>query len=565
MSTTEVKILGDGAFAGAAANVSSYSVQEYGTPLSLTDLGAGVPSISFSVLEDTGFDGSVLLPGQRFELSDPYSGSQHGIIDGGSSNNGYELQVSASGALLPLVSSRSVPAFSGTLGSALISYFAVCGITSGFQLDPDISAKPVDLPAWEGDVWTQLKKLMAIHQFEIADVAGTIIIRKLRLRNVDIRKYTSLNLDYGRAQASQIVEVYYYNNEWKVDTQVYPPLDSLSPDRSIISVQASEVSTTNYSVDMWVESIDAPEHVLVLEPDVVTSTSVYSVVDKDGVPVSVADWKNGGGDVWFEIGEDGRSIDVSVRGMSTQGRSPYRIASSSADREYQYSALWIAATGMAFRREMVWSATGADLVDAPSDSITTIDDPIVSTRQDAVEVLAAAVRAESGFSQRLEVGASAINRRGETGQQLYPTFGQFDEDYAGWTFGQFDAEYSGWTFEEFTDFRGEEYASDFQSQAMGGIGGARVRHRDNIYRIREGSTSPSGFSWAAEPDLLFGEWDELSGDAPLTFGEFDEKWAGKTFEQHARMPLYNAPISPPTPPVDFWYGFGPYGLTPYGP
>ena len=81
MSTVEVEILGDGKFSGSIANVSDYSVSESGSPLSLTNLQGGVGGINFGVLEDPDFDGSVLLAGQPFELRDPYSGTQRGIID----------------------------------------------------------------------------------------------------------------------------------------------------------------------------------------------------------------------------------------------------------------------------------------------------------------------------------------------------------------------------------------------------------------------------------------------------------------------------------------------------
>lgn len=537
MSTTEVEILGDGRFAGAAANITDFGVTEYGSPLSLSDLMGGVTDVQFGVLEDDGFDGSILLPGQPFVLRDPRAGSQEGVVDGVSSSDGVTLNVRGNGKLLRLVSHRDVPAFSGTLGQALTYYFSLCGIESGFQFDPDISIIPVNLPRWQGEVWTQIKKLMAIHQFEVAEVAGRIVIRKLRLREVDVQRYTSARLEYGRTNASQVVEVHYYNNEWVVDRRVYPDPAVDLAERPIISVDASETVVQNYPVNMWISEIDPPIHVATMPPDETATNSGYSVVDNDGRMVTPAQWANGGGMVSFAIGADGKSIDVTVRGSSTQDRAPYRIAASSQDREYQYAALNILATGVAFDEKVVWSATGVDLRDAPADAVTVIDDPMVSTREEAVTVLANAVRLESGFQQTLDVSATAVNRRGETGEQLYPTFGEFDEAYGSLTFGQFDNELDGATFAEWTATQGATTVEDFSNQALGAVGGARVRHRDNIYRITTATTAPDNFQWTAAPDLLFSEWDELSEDAPRTFGEFDAKWTGKTFEQHARMPL----------------------------
>lgn len=535
MSAVEVEILGDGSFAGARTNIVDFSINEYGSPLSLTDLQAGVGGISFSVLEDEGFDGSILLPGQPFELRDPYAGSQRGIIDDGTATGDGMLEVAASGALLPLVSQRAADPFTGTLGGALTYYFGLCGITSGFQFDVDIATRPVNLPRWVGDVWTQLKKLQAIHQFEIADVAGSIIIRKLRLRTMDLQTVVRPSLRYGRAGASQIVEVYYYNNIWATGKQIYPDPKTSIVDRATISVNAGETVTDNFPVDMWIDAIDEPQHVLQLPWDNTSATSVYSVVDKDGTPVSVNDWRNGGGEVKFAVGADGKSVDVTVRGMITQSRAPYRIASSSTDREYQYPALYIAADGIAFDRQMLWSHTGADIVDAPSDSVTTIDEPMVSTIAEAASVLAQAVFDNNGFSQELELSMMSVNRRGETGQAQSPTFAEWNAANPVLTFAQFSAAMGTKTFDQYAEELSAVYSKDFASQAYGGIGGARIPYRDNIYRVRSAGATPSGFSITAKPDVIFSELNaELAG---MTFAQFNAKWAGKTFEQHARMPL----------------------------
>lgn len=535
MSAVEVEILGDGRFAGSVANIEDYSISEYGSPLSLTDLQAGVGTIGFSVVEDPSFNGSMLLPGQPFEIRDPWAGRQRGLIDDGTAIDEYMLDVGASGALLPLVSQREAEPFSGTLGGAITYYCGLCGVTTGFQFDPAISFIAVNLPRWKGDVWQQLKKLQAIHQFEMADVAGTIVIRKLRLRTVEMTTVESSRLRYGRTGASQIVEVHYYNNQHQTNVQVFPDPKSSIVDRNIISIGAGETSVNNVDVNMWVESIDPPEQVSSLPWDNTSVTSVYAVVDKDGNPVSVTDWTNGGGLVTFAVGADGKSVDVTVRGMSTQSRAPYRIASSSADREYQYAALYIAATGISFEDKMIWSHTGADIVDAPSDAVTVIDEPMVSTREEAAVVLANAIRDNMGFSQELEINAATVNRRGETGQTLYPTFAQWNAEHPAMTFAQFAVAYDNVTFEQYTTLQGAAFVNAFDSQAFGGIGGARTRFRDNVYRIRQATARPSGFSWTAQGDLVFSEWN--SDFVDTTFAAFNARWTGKTFEQHARMPL----------------------------
>ena len=533
----EITILGDGAFAGGSANIVDYSAQEDATPLDLTNPMGGVGSVSFDVLEEEGPDGSILLPGQPFRLSDPYAGATHGVIDGGEVVNDGVMSVRASGMLLPLVSTRHMPAMTGTVASVLSAWFTACGmVDTSFRIDSAVASLPVTTPSWKGDTWTQIKKLAIIYGFEIAEVDGTVVVRKLRQRWVDVQRYTSKRRSYGRTDASQTVEVYYYNNRWAANEQVYPNNETEVIERSIISVDAGEESVTNVAVDMWISSIDAPEQTLTLPLDAgPVLSSVYSVVDKDGRPVSVADWRNGGGMVKFDIGADGRSIDITVRGMSTNSRAPYRIASSSADMEYQYAALYIAATGVAFKREMIWSPSGADLHDAPVDEVTTIDDPMVSTLEQAQAIRSRAVVSACGLEQTFEVSASHVNRRGETGVAVGVTFESFNADNAGKTFSAFDAQQGSKTFKTFSAEQDASMATLFANQAFGGIGGARVRDGDAIYRIASASIQPGEFSWRAESDVLFS--DHAAVQPTVTFAQFDALWAGKTFEQHYRMPL----------------------------
>lgn len=535
----EIELLGAGAFAGARANVVSYSATEGAVSFDLSESGAGIGGITFEVTEDPSFDGSVLLPGEPFRLTDPHAGVLRGIIDDGTVLQDTTLSVDGTSHLLPLVSTRSLPAVAGTLGAAILQYFIACGMDgTNFQIDPDIGNIPVALPAWTGEVWVQLKKLQAIHQFEIAVVDNTVVVRKPRLRFADVQRYASKRIGYSRAGAYQSVEVAYYNNRWAVNEVVYPQAETPLLDRSIISVNAGEVLETNLPVDMWISSIMQPVQALSLPDGAPPSTgSFYSVVDSEGIPVSLFDWKNGGGSVTAKPGEDGRSIDLKVQGMITNQRAPYRIAASSADREYQYSTLSLSATGVAFKEERLWAPTGASLVDAPVDSVLNIEENIVSTRAQAEVVLMNAVLRHAGWGQALEAEATHINRRGEVGAILPPSFGDWDAENAGYTFAVFDSQYAGETFRHFDAEQVALVADDFANQAFGGMAGARVRDRDNIYRIESADASPGSISWMAQSDVLFSDWESAHSGSGMTFGQFDAFWSGKTFAHHARMPL----------------------------
>jgi hypothetical protein len=530
-----VKILGTGDFGGASSAVGSYTVTEDATPTDMSNLSGGVGGITFSAREDPSFNGSLMLSGQPFMLMDPYAGELKGVIDSITAIDEMTMTVAGSTLLLPLVAVKSAEPFSGTLGSAINYYASLCGILSGIQIDSAIASKTVALPGWTGEVWAQLKKLGAIHQFEIAGVSDVIIVRGLRQRTLDVSKYSAIRSTYGRADSASEVQVYYYNNTFAINKVVYPPADVSIIDRNIITVDASEETTVNLPVDMWVKSIVQPTVFSSLGQDETVLSSSYSVVDADGTPVTPTDWINGGGSMRLEIGADGKSIDVIIRGTSTQYRSPYRIAASSADKTYQYAALFIVATGVAFDRQVVTSPTGAPIQDAPVSDITVIDDPMVSSIADAYAVLSNAVRRANGHSQSIEATASAVNRRGETGQVIYPTFGQFDATIPGSTFTTYNATISGQTFAVWDSKQAAITGKNFATQAFGGIGGARVQYRDAKYRVVSASSSAGSHNWTAEYDTLFNEFNP--NWTAKTFTQLNAFWAGKTFAQYALAPL----------------------------
>lgn len=536
---TEVVLTGAGRFEGSAANVAGYSVNESATTLDLNDLQGGVGNIEFTVVEDPTRSGTVLMSGQPFRLTDPYSGAINGIMDQINVINESGVSVSGSSHLMPLVAERAVPAYSGLLSGAITFYLSLCGVVSGIQIDPIFSDTEVNLPSWTGDVWQGIKKLCAIYQFEIAAVGDAVIVRQPRLRWIDMIEKNDIRITTGGASAAREVRVHNYNTEWQDDAQVYPDPETSIVDRATIQVDASEESVTNFPVNMWISEIDDPVQTLTLPWDNVAAESVYSVVDKDGNPVSVADWKNGGGLVKYAMGEDGKSVDVTVRGMSTQSRAPYRIAASSQDREYQYPALYVVASGVAFRDEVISARTGADEAYLPVNSVVEIDEPMVGNAELAYSVLANACLNLAGEAVTLEATVTRVNRRGDTGEIVYPTFGEFNASLpTDQTFAGFNAAWPTQTFQEFDAYQASLVAGNFDTQAFGGIGGARLQFRDAIYRIVDARSGPGTHGFTARADTTFEDLYLELGHWDPTFAEYNAFLGSNlTFGQHSRQPL----------------------------
>ena len=538
-STTTVKILGKGDFSGSIADVEGFSANEDATPTNWDSLSGGVGDITFSVQEDPSATGSILLTGQEFELYDPFAGTQRGFVENSSVKDG-QLQVRASSRAVVLVAERTAVAYTGTVGGALTYYFALCGMTTGFAIDPTIGAIPITLPSWKERVWDQIRKLAVIYRFEVATVSGVVVVRPLRQRTVEMRKLTEVSHSFGLDNAVKEVHCYYYNNTWQTAGQAWPDPLTAFTERTIISVDAGETKETSLSVNAWLDTLTVPLHVdhLAAEEPTLTRTT-YAIVDKEGVMVTVEDWRNGGGMLTTEIGKDGKSVIVKVRGMITQDRAPYKIASASEDGEYEYPALWVIGKGTFFQKNIITGLTGAGPAVNPTDDVFVIDDPMISTAKQAVAILTATAQRKTGLSQTVSMSSTAVNRRGDTGLFLYPTFNDYEATVApGQNFNGFDALWAGKNFDNFDEAQEALVRDDFANQAFGGIAGSRVLYRDAWYRVTSGTVDEEGFTWDAEFDTLHSDFD--GAWAGSTFDGFDTQWSGYEFEHFEMSPLYRA-------------------------
>lgn len=532
----EIRIVGTGSFSGQAAFIGGYTVEEDATPLSLLGGGGGgVGAISFDVMADESLDGSFALRNQTFELYDPEAGVQRGTIDSLSVRDG-QLRVQGISSLIPLVARKSAGNYTGTLYGAFIYYFSLGGVTEGIVIAQDAEAvanKLVNLPAWNAEVWGQIRRLASIHQLEISAVAGTYLIRKRGTRTIIPQNVVEESWDFGNGVAANIVAIEYQAKRWGAGERVFPKMDEPITERAILTVDASETLTTNYPVNAYLATLEQPAHVLNIDPALGTAMSAYSVVDKDGQSVHPIDWANMGGSLTVAIGEDGRSVDVTVRGGATNSRAPYRIAGTSDDQQWQYGGLLVRGTGIMFEDREIWSATGADLDQAPADEVVRISEPLIDSDAAAYAALSAAVMERAGYRAQLRVSTTAVNRRGETGIPVYITFDQFDAMFTG-TFDQFDAQYTG-TFDAFDARMSSQTSSDFANQAFGGVGGARIPYRDAVYRVDSASITPSSYEMTASENTTFDEFDEAWAGA--TFDDFAAFWGDATFETFEVSPL----------------------------
>lgn len=537
----EVRILGDGATGGRAADVEGYSITEDGTPLNILEGGGGVGSISVTLRDDDNpLSGSALLRNQPFEVYDPNAGIQRGVIDSLSAQDGI-LSIDGYSGTLTLVARKTAAPYAGSLAGAFYYYFSLGGVTSGVSLASGLESIDVALPPWNAVVWEKIHTLATIHGLEVANVAGVYTVRYIREeRQVDMLRLTDApTLECGSGEAAAKIVLEYQEKRWEGNGLAYPNPNESILDRQVLSVEAGELLETNIPVNAYLTSLEQPTHVM-YGNQVAPPVSQYSVVDKNDRPVSPQDWANAGGYLSVEIGEDAASVNVTVRGAYTQSRAPYRIASVPGGTSYAFGALYLRGSGVFFEDREIWTHTGADPDLAPADSEIRISDPLISTAEEAHRMLTAAALARAGSYAEISVNAATVNRRGSLGISVSMTFDEFEAEFPDETFDDFEAEFPDETFDEFDDLMMLDDRTLFDNQAFGGIAGARTRFRDAIYRIDSVTAGPGGYQWSASADTTFDEFEEVDTEE-LTFDDFEALWPTQSFDDFDLSPLYTAP------------------------
>lgn len=483
----EVELTGDGRFKGAASAITDYSVTEEATPMDAADTSGGVGEVTFNAVDDPSRAGSVQLIGTTVELTDSERGVVSGTITDLNSVDSF-ITVNAESRLGPAVTTVDADAFNGTFGDAVTYYLGLANVSGDISVDAGLASQAVVAPGWrDSDLWTKFKELLTVYGAEVVQIGGVITVRPVRSRILTPKNAASTDWALVENEKAKRVEVYYYNSEYKTNYTIYPD-GGWTEDETVYTVDANEITTVNIPVNMFLTSVEQPV-VLDYVPRLFDDYSAYCVAGADGFKIAADLWTDEGGDVTFAIGEDGKSIDVTITGPGGRiaAYAPYRIATTALDGNY-YSSLRIRATGVYARQASIISHTGAGEV--ATDIGVTVDNQFISSKADA---WAAAMSVARRF-----VGPIMTVTR-----------------------------------------RGAKAVVDAGTE-MGNVVGSRFKFRRSMYRVKSTTISPSGVDYTAEADTTFADFNsEATG---MTFADFNTLYAGMTFGEFSRAPLPNPDV-----------------------
>jgi len=332
--------------------------------------------------------------------------------------------------------------------------------------------------------------------------------------------------------------------EWNQSTKTYGfVFGSLDSNPQVYQVNSDETITVEIPINTSISAgtIKQPTVIDALSLSLsggryLGTDSVYTVIDKEGLPYTAAQWNAGKGSISVKVKQDTKTLEVKIKGAKDVDRGPFRIARASNDATY--GSLYIVADGILANKELKTFYTGAPIVKVGQEIGITIDNPFIDSTAEAYTALAIASAKYAHPQQTISVQTVGINRTDTSQNFRYPTFDEFAAAQGVKTFAQFATDEAGITFAQYDAEWKTETIDTFENQAFGNVNGARVLYGPAWYRIRSATLNESSVSYTAEVDTTI---EDFNDDNPyLSFKEFNTRFAGKKFEDYALIPLWQS-------------------------
>lgn len=534
--------------------LSSFSVQEAATPLAAVDSSGQVGTVSLGIPRpdpDTTPNHPIIvfginyLKGKVIRIRDSRKGFTLGKIDSvQQSNSSGEIQVTALSRLGNLnVYNLQTQPFVGSLDSAFRYYASLAGETTDILIDPEVSGRTVALPGWNGELWYNLKRLAAAIQCDISLVSGIIVLRPVRKRVATRGRDVDRTLQMSGGNLAQFVEVYQYSNTPITNALVYPP-GGWSEDVSIINVNSGESVQEILQLSASVSSITQP----VMQTFVsrrYDSSSVFTVVGDDGLPISPDAWARNGGSLSVSINEDTTSLTVKVQaptGLPNRDGSEIGVYSISLSSDFstgRYSTLRIIGTGVGFDKEIIRVPTGIGSSETGTEVGVTIDNPFLSSRDEVMSAASWATKEFNGSLMKISGTVVSVNRLGDSGSLEQKPY-QFVQDlYAGETYAQVQTLNAAETYLSLQEKLNAGSDSLFENQVFGNVNGARVwdKASQRWYRIRSATINDTSISFEADDDLIHADVQSFRGGQ--TYANLQTMFSQFTYQEADMIGLRN--------------------------
>jgi hypothetical protein len=449
--------------------VSDYNVVGDSTGTVVGDMTGGAGTMSVDLPETAD---SKLLSGRPVLLRDTHMGETSGILRTGS-GNGVNATTTAVSRIALLNVNRTATAFTGTLRAALLYYFGLAGITTNIVIESNLASRAVNFPGWQGNVLDYLKDLCVAQRMELSLIGEKYVVRPIRRRTLDLSSAAEPSWSTDESALAQSVEVLWHETTPIQNGLVYPA-GGWSEEVTPLQVDEGELVEIELTLGPEDDEGQGVSAVTVDQPVCVASvsrthstSSVYSVSGKDGLPVTPAQWNASGGRLTVALKDGGSTLVVTIQGPRGVENGPYAIAMASGTSD-QYSSLRVYGSRMYYKRHLLTMQTGLSEDVASQESAPRAESSFINSYEQAWRAASNLLAQHAGAQMSVTVQLGVIE-----GSTIAHSF-----------------------------FGGDTVTEDLAAHPFGNVEGARLRHDGTMFRARSVSSSASISTVSATQDTI---------------------------------------------------------------
>lgn len=538
--------------AGKVIEVTDYSISQDSTPIKGDDSSGSVGDLTIRTPHQPNIYEAY---GAEITILDNSRGFISGKVDSVSREDGSGLWVISGPTRLGETNLYNIQAkpFIGTLRDAFSYYLSLAGIEDGWVVEPEVANVWITAPGWFGELWYHMKQLVIAAGAEIVLTDSVIRVRQPRQTSAVQGYSTDRNVSIGGPDLAQFVEVYHYDVRTLEDEPIYPPFGHVDAEE-ILTFTAGEVTEFDLELNASVLSYETPTMVQVMDRDDM-SASQYLVSDPTGTAISPSQFRQHGGYVKFELGEDTRSLIVTARGpvgirdsdnkfverfSFSFGKKSENDTTGSSDGsddsifklpDPEYPTLRILGTGVEYNPTVLRFPTGIPDTVTDNEVGITVDNPFIRNagvarkigRNLASKYSSAYVQLEGTITEFLDTGLDLSSAEF--------TFNDEKTKYGNLTFDQLVNEYAGMSFDEAYEYEKSLIRDDGIYHMIGNAIGTRIWDEESKhwFRVRSATIEKGPISYQADPDTLVK--DAQKAFQGKTCQEIQEANQGLTYQQ----------------------------------
>lgn len=524
---------------GRRVHPEVYQVNESSTPLAGGDSSGAIGTIEVEV-PSLPFSPIGLNALEEMSLVDTRLGSTIGTIRdiGHARTTASGFSVMASNRLGEFNIETQVQPFTGRLEDAFRYYCSLANIDTGIVVDSALANRQVNFLGWNGNLWNHMKMMATAINADLNLISNNVVLRPVRLfdairnRNIDSTA-TIDSTDLARKQ-----EVIWYPSQYVARGLIYPS-GGWRSDIAPLSVPAGETVeiTLDSTKDVFASifSIEQPTAQIFVSQEH-DSSSVYSVVGDDGIPIPPAQWADFGGRLSVAISPDTQSLVVTITGATglfqTNGQpmKTFRIGiASGTSASDTYSTLRIVGRYVSTRAQSLVLPTGVPDFRTGQEFAPTIDNPFLNTLDAAYSAGVRGARRYAGRRMTITASVSALNRRGQTGTANYPPYSYAQGLWGGLTYGAVKTINAPRTYGAIRQQFYDSVQDTFDNQVFGNAPGARFwdQPTGRYYRVRQATTSWGDMQIEGDDDLTNGDVQQVFQG--MTYGQVGLRFSGQTY------------------------------------